>query len=76
MRTNQLQTRKEILINNISKIKDETALSEVEVLVNKSLPLKKFTKAELQARAEQAVDDARNNRVTTQEDLEKECELW
>ncbi|MFV0362735.1 MAG: hypothetical protein ACK5LL_06560 [Suipraeoptans sp.] len=63
-------------MNSISKIKDETVLSEFEVLANKSLPLEHFTKAELIARAKISLDDAKNNRVTTQEDLEKECERW
>jgi hypothetical protein len=77
MRTINFQLRKQILLENISKIQNEDTFSRVENFVNRLLPsLSKFTKEELKDRIKQSEKDIQEDQIYTQEELEKESALW
>lgn len=76
--TIDLQTRKLNLISYIAELKDEKVFEKIEsyVLQTNDSGFSPFTIEELTKRIKAAENDYLNDRVKTQEELEKESANW
>lgn len=70
------------LIEWLAGIEDKKVLKEVDRIRlksgsrNENVPLKKLTLEEFYERIEKSEDAARNGKVISQKDIEKEAESW
>lgn len=82
MKATDIQTRKQHLIEDISRLNDPLVIAKVEELlrINRKSDyeehLKPMTQEQLQARIQAARLDIKEGRVISQEDLERESENW
>lgn len=77
-----LQTRKLELIQEFLKVESEELISRLEKLISKERKenddhrFRPFTMEEYNARIDQAMEDSRNGRFISAEDLLKEIDSW
>ena len=76
-----LQTRKLSLIEYLIHINDEDLLSKIEILVSKNLKKNAniypvLTKEDLIERANESNEDYKSGKIISQNQLEKDSEIW
>lgn len=77
-----LAVKKVELIEWLARIEDKSLLEQVDILKKKSIAeayearMKSMTPNQYKAILDQAEDDYKHGRVTSQEDLEKESKNW
>ena len=77
-----IAAKKVELIEWLAKIQDKSLLEKVEILKKKAIAesyeskMKPMTSRQYKSLLDQAEEDYKNGRVTSQENLEKESENW
>ena len=76
-----IQTRKIEFVQELLKLENEELLTQLEDLLHsknlsKNSDLKPMSVAELNKRIDQAMDDSKNNRLTTSDELIVEIDKW
>lgn len=77
-----IAVKKVELIEWLARLQDKSLLEKVDSLKKKAVTeayeakLKPMSSAEYKSMLDQAEDDLKNGRVTSQEDLEKESSNW